>query len=497
MPVALQPKLPVADSFKAEYLEYYGFLPLEIADGRLRVAIAGETAVEVLEDLEHSYQRQLDLVSVSRDELEDAIRRVYAATESMVELVRDLDGEGSLGSETTDDNTADARDLANQPPVIKFVNLLIREAHEARASDIHLESTRHGLRSRFRVDGVLTDVPSPPRGLQAAIVSRVKLLAELDIAERRVAQDGRIRVRLEHRELDLRVSTIPTMYGESVVLRLLDRGGSPISLNELGMAPQAFEQFEKLARWPHGIVLATGPTGSGKTTTLYAALGLRDGASEKIITVEDPIEYNLPGVTQVPVNVKSGMTFPAALRSLLRQDPDVLMVGEMRDPETAQIAVQAAMTGHLVFSTLHTNDAPSSVMRLMDLKLEAYMIAATVECILAQRLVRRICPDCRTRYKPDPQAVALLAGRPTGEITLDRGKGCAACRDTGYRGRTGLFELLPVTDDIKQAITRFAPIAALRDLAREGGMTTLQEDGWAKVQVGITTVEEVLRVTSH
>jgi len=263
------------------------------------------------------------------------------------------------------------------------------------------------------------------------------------------------------------------------------------------MTPQNLEHFEQLAQRPHGIVLATGPTGSGKTTTLYAALGLRRGASEKIITVEDPIEYHLPDVTQVPVNVKAGMTFAAALRSLLRQDPDVIMVGEMRDPETAQIAVQAAMTGHLVFSTLHTNDAASAVMRLLDLKVEPYLIAATLECIVAQRLVRRICPDCRIRYAPDPQAVALLAERPTGEITLDRGSGCRECRDTGYRGRTGLFELLSVTDDIKHAITRSAPLAALRDLARAGGMTTLRQDGWAKVHGGITTVEDVLRVTAH
>jgi general secretion pathway protein E len=497
MPTNLISKLPLPESFEAQYLEYNGILPLEIAEDQLKVAVSGEPAAEVLDDLETSFGLKLDFFPVTRDELNDGIRRAFAAAESVVELVRDLDGVVGAGGESGEAPFADARDLANQPPVIRFVNLLIREAHDARASDIHLESTRDGLRARFRIDGVLTDVPSPPKGLQAAVVSRVKLLAELDIAERRTAQDGRIRVRLEERELDLRVSTVPTMHGESVVLRLLDRGGQPVSLDDLGMAPQTLDQFEELARRPHGIVLATGPTGSGKTTTLYAALGLRRGASEKIITVEDPIEYHLPEVTQVPVNVKAGMTFAAALRSLLRQDPDVMMVGEMRDPETAQIAVQAAMTGHLVFSTLHTNDAASAVMRLLDLKVEPYMIAATVECILAQRLVRRICPDCRTRYKPDPQAVALLAERPTGDITLDRGTGCRECRDTGYRGRTGLFELLGVTDEIKHAITRMAPLAALRDLARAGGMTTLRQDGWAKVQGGITTVEEVLRVTAH
>ncbi len=423
----LSPKLPVVESFDAPYLEQWGILPLALVDGRLRVAAAGETAVEV----------------------------------------------------------------------IRFVNLLIREAHDARASDIHLESTREGLRARFRIDGVLLEAPSPPRGVQAAVVSRIKLLAELDIAERRAPQDGRIRARLEERELDLRVSTVPTLYGESVVLRLLDRGGRPVALDELGMDQETLPEFRRLAERPHGILLATGPTGSGKTTTLYAALGLRRRTAEKIITVEDPVEYHLEGVTQVPVQGKAGMTFATALRSILRQDPDVLMVGEMRDGETAGIAVQAAMTGHLVFSTLHTNDAVGAVTRLADLKIEPYVVGATLEGVLAQRLVRRLCPDCRERYRPDPQAVALLAQQPIGTLRLERGRGCDACRQTGYRGRTGLFELLVVTDAVKHAITCHEPEATLRELARAEGMRTLREDGWAKVQAGITTIEEVMRVTDR
>jgi type II secretory ATPase GspE/PulE/Tfp pilus assembly ATPase PilB-like protein len=494
---SLVSKLPVAEAFDAGYLEFNGILPLEIAGERLRVAVVGEPAIEVLDDLERSFDAPLELIPVSREELLGAIRRVYAAAESVVELVRDLDGVVGAGGDGPDGAPVDTRDLANQPPVIRFVNLLIREAHDARASDIHLESSRDGLRARFRIDGVLADVPSPPKALQAAVVSRVKLLADLDIAERRAPQDGRIRVRLEERELDLRVSTVPTLYGESVVLRLLDRGGRPVALEDLGMGPETHRRFQELARRPHGIVLATGPTGSGKTTTLYAALGLRQRDAEKIITVEDPVEYHLDGVTQVPANAKAGMTFASALRSLLRQDPDVLMVGEMRDADTAGIAVQAALTGHLVFSTLHTNDAVSAVTRLVDLKVEAYMVAATLEGVLAQRLVRRICPDCRTRYKPDPQAVALLAEQPVSQMTLERGKGCPACRDTGYRGRTGLFELLAVTDGVKQALGRMISMAELRELARAEGMTTLRQDGWAKVQAGITTVEEVLRVTEH
>ncbi|MGH7537677.1 MAG: GspE/PulE family protein [Gemmatimonadales bacterium] len=497
MSTPLVPRLPVPEAFDADYLEYNGILPLEIADDRLRVAVAGEPAIEVLDDLEVSFGLRLELVPVGREELQDGIRRTFASAESVVELVRDLDGIVGPGGEGADTSLVDARDLANQPPVIRFVNLLIREAHDARASDIHLESTRDGLHARFRIDGVLTEVPSPPKALQAAVVSRVKLLADLDIAERRAPQDGRIRVRLEERELDLRVSTVPTLYGESVVLRLLDRGGRPVGLEELGMAPETLARFQALAQRPHGILLATGPTGSGKTTSLYAALGLRRREAEKIITVEEPVEYHLEGVTQVPVHVKAGMSFATALRSLLRQDPDVLMVGEMRDAETAGVAVQAAMTGHLVFSTLHTNDAVSAVTRLADLKIEAYMVAATLEGALAQRLVRKICPECRTRYRPDPQAVALLAEHPVGAITLERGKGCPACRDTGYRGRTGLFELLVVTDEMKHAVARLPSTSELRELARAAGMTSLRQDGWAKVQAGITTVEEVLRVTEH
>lgn len=490
-------KLPLTESFEAGYLEYNGILPLEIVGDKLRVAVTGEPAPEVLDDLEMSFDLALETVPVTSEELADGIRRAFAAAESVVELVRDLDAQLTGAGEGPDTPFTDARDLANQPPVIRFVNLLIRDAHDARASDIHLESTREGLRARFRIDGVLADVPSPPKGLQAAVVSRVKLLAELDIAERRQPQDGRIRVRLEERELDLRVSTVPTLYGESVVLRLLDRGGRPVELDELGMGPETLSRFKALALRPHGILLATGPTGSGKTTTLYAALELRERAAEKIITVEDPVEYHLEGVTQVPVNRKAGVTFAAALRSLLRQDPDVLMVGEMRDGETAEIAVQAAMTGHLVFSTLHTNDAVGAIPRLADLQIESYLVAATIEGVLAQRLVRKVCPECRELYTPDPAAVALLAQRPIGRLQLVRGQGCPACRGTGFRGRIGIFELLVVTDDLKREVARAAPVARLREVAEAGGMTPLKADGWAKVLAGLTTVEEVLRVTEH
>ena len=492
--IRLQSNLPIPEFFSAEYLEYYRMLPLDLTTDRLLVAVAGEPDADAISDLRDSYSVAVEVVPAGEDELRDAIRRTFAAAESVIELVRGLSEETVVQVTGPEDGLADVRDLANQPPVIRFVNLLIREAYDAGASDIHLESTREGLRVRLRLDGVLSELPSPPPGLQAAVVSRLKLLAELDIAERRQPQDGRIRVRLEARELDLRVSTVPTLHGESVVLRLLDRGGKPVELTDLGLAAEPLAAFQRLARKPHGILLATGPTGSGKTTTLYAALGLRDSSREKVVTIEDPVEYHLSGVTQVPVHQKAGVTFAAALRSILRQDPDVLMVGEMRDAETAGIAIGAAMTGHLVFSTLHTNDAAGALTRLADLGVEPYMIAACLEGVLAQRLVRRVCPDCREPYQPDPAAVAVLAGRPLGPVALQRGRGCTTCRHTGFRGRTGVFELLVMTDDLRRALVTGVDLTAIRGRLRDSGMTTLREDAWMKVQAGVTTVEEALRV---
>ena len=496
MPTALSSQLSLPDSFEACYLEYNRILPLETTETHVRVAVSGNPDPDVVDDLVREFGRPVELVPVTEDELADGIRRAYAAAESIVEVVNDLQTEdGFAGGD--DHDLADARNLASQPPVVKYVNLLIKEAHDARASDIHLESTTHGLRARLRVDGVLADAPAPPAQAQAAIVSRVKLLAELDIAERRAPQDGSFRIRLEARELDIRVSTVPTLYGESVVLRLLDRGGQPVGLDELGMAPGTLGQFRQLIARPTGIVIAAGPTGSGKTTTLYSALALRDTTAEKVITVEDPVEYHLHGVTQIPVNRKAGMTFASALRSVLRQDPDVMMVGEMRDPETAEVAVQAAMTGHLVFSTLHTNDAPSAITRLLDLQVAPYQIAATVNGVLSQRLVRRVCAHCRERYRPDPQVISFISGEPEGRRYLVRGRGCDSCRGTGFTGRIGIFELLVVSEELNRAISAREPLARIRDLAEREGMLAMRHDGWVKVRGEVTTVEEVLRVTTH
>ena len=480
--------LLLADGLSREYLLHHRVCPKAFApDGTLVVATGPDAQLDALDDLALAYRCAVVPEPTPAEELERLIERLATRAEPTLELARD-----GLGD--SDDLTADVRDLANQPPVVRYVNLLVREAYDAGASDIHLEATRTGLSARFRLDGVLTPAPEAPAHLHHAIVSRIKLLAELDIAERRRPQDGRIRVRLEAQELDLRVSTVPTMYGESVVLRLLDRGGRPVSLDELGMPSGILGAMARLAAKPHGMVLVTGPTGSGKTTTLYAALQRRPAAAEKILTVEDPIEYQLPGITQVPVHRQAGVTFAAALRSILRQDPDVLMIGEMRDHETAEIAVQAAMTGHLVFSTLHTNDAIGAIPRLLDLGVPGCLVAATLEAVLAQRLVRRVCEACRTTYTPSAESVALVAGRPIGRVRLTRGAGCAACRDTGYRGRVGVFELLVVTDALKDAIARGASRAELRAIAEAEGMRPLRQDGWEKIEAGRTTVEEVLRV---
>ena len=390
-----------------DFLAHHGLCPKVIAsNGSLVVASTEGSLLDGADDIAFAYRLPFTIEPVSRSELEALIERLATRSDRSVELARvDAGSDDAAG----DALAADVRDLANQPPVIRYVNLLVRDAYDAAASDIHLEATRTGLSARFRLDGVLAPAPEPPSHLHHAVISRIKLLAELDIAERRRPQDGRIRVRLESRELDLRVSTVPTMYGESVVLRLLDHGGRPVTLDSLGMPADIWSAMSDLSGAAHGLVLVTGPTGSGKTTTLYAALARRDASIEKIITVEDPIEYQVPGVTQMPVHRQAGVSFAAALRAILRQDPDVVMIGEMRDRETAEIAVQAAMTGHLVFSTLHTNDAISAVPRLVDLGIPEYLIAATLEGVLAQRLVRRICPDCRVSYRPATEHVALLS----------------------------------------------------------------------------------------
>lgn len=489
--------LPVAETFTREYLEHYQLLPLTLANGELQVAVGRSANATAIEDLGDFYSARVHTSEVEPEVLLEGIRRAFAKSETVVELVRTLDGSALEGSAVAAPSV-DLRDLATQPPVIRYVNLLIREAYEARASDLHLESTDSALAVRFRIDGVLTEAPAPPPNLETAVISRIKLLAELDIAERRAPQDGRIRVRMEMRDLDIRVSTMPTVHGESVVMRLLDRGGRAASLATLGMTDKILSGLERLAAKSHGVLLATGPTGSGKTTTLYALLELRDRIAEKIITVEDPVEYHIAGVTQVPVRAKHGLTFAAALRSLLRQDPDVLLIGEMRDRETAAVAVQAAMTGHLVLSTLHTNDAISAITRLTDLGVEPFLIAATLEGVLAQRLVRCVCSACRVEYRPESSTLASFEDVRSGCSipTFQRGLGCEVCHQTGFSGRTGLFELVVVDELLRDAVAGNAVGAELRTLAKTAGTRTLLEDGWDRAAAGATTLEEVLRVAN-
>ncbi len=487
MQPAPSPLAVLAPGVSREFLLRHGVCPTHwTAGGRLAVACAADDhSVAALAELADWYKCETEPRLVARTEFEQICERVMHAAGRELELEQ-LDA--------TDDRTADVRELANQPPVIRFVNLLLREASDIRASDVHLEATRSGSSARFRVDGVLVEAPEPPRHLYHAVVSRLKTIAELDIAERRRPQDGRIHARLEDRDLDVRVSTVPTMHGESVVLRLLDRGGRAVTLDELGMPRSTLDGVRELVERPHGLMIVTGPTGSGKTTTLYAALQHRDAAAEKIVTVEDPVEYELSGVTQVPVVRQAGVTFASALRAILRQDPDVVMVGEMRDRETAEIAIQAAMTGHLVLSTLHTNDALGVIPRLLDLGVEDYLIGGTLEGVIAQRLVRRNCAVCAVEDLPDANRLASLAGRPVGRVRALRGAGCPECRGTGFRGRMGLFELVRVTDRLRAAISHRGTHDELRDAASVEGFTSMRQHGAQLVMEGLTTVDEVWRV---
>lgn len=487
---------PLSDALTAEYLEYHGVLPITATESQLRVATWRDSVdPQVVDDLSIHFAADVELVPMPEQVVRTAIQRAYGEDAVTAQAVIErMEPDTSLA---TGDHVPldDLLSLVNEAPVVKLVNLLLLEALEARASDVHLEGYADTLRVRYRIDGVLQDAPSPPTHLMPAVISRLKIMADLDIAERRVPQDGRIRLTLQNRQVDVRVATLPTLHGESVVLRLLDKEHGRVALEDIGMAPQTLALFERAIAQPHGIVLATGPTGSGKTTTLYAAVGKINTGREKILTVEDPVEYELPGVPQVPVREKVGVTFATALRALLRQDPDIMLVGEIRDEETADIATHAALTGHLVLSTLHTNDAPSALTRLLDLGVAPYLVASTVEAVLAQRLVRKVCESCREPITVESDAVRSLGLSLDDLANACAGKGCDACGDTGYRGRTGIYELVILDDDLRAEVTRQTGLAALRSLAEEKGMRTLREDGLRQIRAGVTTPEEVLRVT--
>jgi general secretion pathway protein E len=487
--------VPVLKNVSAKYLRQARVCPISLDGNVLTVASADPLNTLISDELRQATGLNVKIVISPGGAITEAIDRTYdgAATP----LQRIVEGMEDEGGPDGDEDVNHLRDMAFEAPVVRLVNLLIEGAIGNEASDIHIEPFEDTLRIRYRIDGILYEQEAPPRRLQSAVTSRIKIMAEMNIAERRLPQDGRIRVTLHGQRVDIRVSTMPTVHGESIVMRLLQRSSVFLPLEKLGFPTPTLKRFEQLIKRPHGILLVTGPTGSGKTTTLYAALDKINAPGVKIITVEDPVEYQLKGVNQIPVKPKIGLSFAQGLRHIVRQDPDVILVGEIRDLETAEIAIQASLTGHLVFSTLHTNDAPGAITRLQDMGVEAYLVASVLEGVLAQRLVRRICAACRvpdTPAKADLDALGIEA--PPGTV-LFRGKGCDECRGTGYRGRTGIYELFVIDEDARSLILRRGPTRDVRQHAIQRGMVTLRMDGFTRACEGLTTLEEILRVTQE
>ncbi|MCX8119128.1 MAG: type II secretion system ATPase GspE [Desulfobacterota bacterium] len=473
-------------------------LPARLEQGELTVILSNPFDYYTIDAIRLATGYRIRVLVGREAEILEALDRLYGLDEtSMGKIIEDLESIPEYRMEEEED-IDHLRDMASEGPVIRLVNLIISRAIEMRASDIHFEPYENQFRVRYRIDGVLHDVESPPKRLQAAIVSRVKIMAKLNIAERRLPQDGRIMLRVKGKEIDFRVSTLPTIHGEGLVLRILDKGSILLDIEKLGFQEDTLRSFQEVIQRPHGIILVTGPTGSGKTTTLYCALEKINSPGKKIITVEDPVEYQLRGVNQIQVKPSIGLTFANALRSIVRQDPDVILIGEIRDAETAEIAIHSALTGHLVFSTLHTNDAPSAITRLIDMGMEDFLLSSTIIGILAQRLVRVACPHCRKPSSPSPAILKEMKLDGTdGEVELFEVKGCEHCSFTGYRGRTGIFEFFKITEDIQRLILEKRGSHLLKEAARRNGMRTLREDGWLKVRQGVTTVSEVLRVTQE
>jgi general secretion pathway protein E/type IV pilus assembly protein PilB len=478
-----------------EIARRYKIIPFAKHDSTLTVAIGDPMDFETIDSLRYILKVNVEPVVASKAEIEAALNRYYGdadAVESMLKDVTDFNLE-VVKPTHLDDSTETEADA----PIIKLVGLLIMEAYRNRASDIHVEPLEKRLRVRYRIDGVLHEVDNPPKRLQPAIISRLKIMANMSIAEKRIPQDGRIQIPVMGRVLDLRVSCLPTNHGESIVMRILDKTSLLLGLGDLGFFSDQQEIMNRLIAMPDGIFLVTGPTGSGKTTTLYACLNSINRPDRKIITVEDPVEYQLSGINQVQVNAEIDLTFAAALRSILRQAPNIIMIGEIRDLETANIAVQSSLTGHLVFSTLHTNDAPSAVTRLIDMGVKPFLVASSCRAIMAQRLVRKLCQKCKEPHTPTPYEMQVLKldPRELEKTTLYRGRGCPECGKTGYRGRTGVYEIFELNDEVRQLIYERVPSNVLRARGREMGMRTLREDGVRKIMAGITTPEEVISVT--
>ena len=483
-----EPVLP--DAFSQRFLKDSRVLPLKDGEDLLDVAVADPTDSFTLRAMEMAANKPVSIHVGLPSEIESALERVYQQ-----EKPEEKGLNADLG-DFDEDDIEHLKDLASEAPVIRLVNQIIQRAVESRASDIHIEPFSDELKVRYRVDGILKEMDSPPSRSTAAIISRVKIMSKLNIAERRLPQDGRIPIRVQGKELDLRVSTVPTMFGESVVMRLLDKESVSFDLDALGFDGPPRDRLMSVLELPYGILLVTGPTGSGKSTTLYTALSRLNTQERKIITVEDPVEYQLPGINQIQVKSQIGMTFAGALRAIVRQDPDIIMVGEMRDLETARIAVQSALTGHVVLSTLHTNDAASGVTRLLEMGVEDYLLTSTINGILAQRLVRRLCLHCREEFEPLPEVAAKFAkvADPNRPLRLFRPVGCDACNHVGYRGRLVITEVLLTTDAIRRAILNHATATEIQRVAVEEGMLTMYEDGLRKAMDGRTTIEEILRV---
>ncbi len=488
----------VINQIRGEEARRFKVIPVAFGETGLVVAIGNPLDIDTIDSLSFLLQRELELVCTSPKKIREALIKYYGTADEAADVLQEKIGEDvDLGLEIGDGSEATGVDEADAP-IIRLVSMLLIEAHRAGASDIHLEPLDKKFRVRFRVDGVLQEMQAPPKRLQSAIVSRLKIMTgSMSIAEKRLPQDGRIQVKIKRKPIDLRVSTIPTNHGESVVMRLLDKSCLKLGLPELGFFSDDQEIFEHLIKLPDGILLVTGPTGSGKTTTLYACLNYVNKPDRKIITVEEPIEYQMNGINQVPVNPEIGMTFPAALRSILRQAPNIIMIGEIRDIETASIATNASLTGHLVFSTLHTNDAPSAVARLIDIGVQPFLVASSVRAIMAQRLVRRLCNDCKQPAElneTELRALRIEAGQLL-EAQVMKPVGCEQCRQIGYKGRMGIFEIFPIDDEVRHMINKRSSTLMLRQRARELGMRTLREDGVRKILAGLTSAEEVISIT--
>jgi general secretion pathway protein E len=494
-----QPDLTRIDSTWCNSIGYrqarkMGVLPVYLQDQEIIIWLRPDINWETWIELQSEFGTHITPVLVSEIQFNRALQRAFEKTSAAADAVEDLGDAMDLdtASAALPEDLMESQDDA---PIIRLLNAVLTQAIEEGASDVHIEPLEARVVIRYRVDGVLRDVVEPPATLAGRIAARIKVMARLNIAERRVPQDGRMSLRLAGRLIDVRVSTLPTYFGERVVMRILEKEVGPLTLEQIGMSSSVSHRLRELIRTPHGIFLVTGPTGSGKTTTLYAALQQVRSPGVNIITLEDPVEYDLEGVGQTPVNIKTGMTFAKGLRAILRQDPDVIMVGEVRDLETAEVSVQASLTGHLVFSTLHTNDAVGSVTRLMDMGIEPYLVASSLLGVMAQRLVRKLCLDCREQYLADDGERQLLGINDTTTLTIYYPKGCDKCRNTGYKGRTGIYELMIVNDKIQHLIHDCEGEQPLRYAASESGMKSLREDGVTKVLAGITSLEEVLRVT--